>query len=66
MVPMDPTSQLRAVGGFRTLKLLALQFQTTMWAPAQPWPVPELPRFRTLIWLPLMVTRSNNPPTDQR
>src|SRR4051812_28486518 len=64
-VPIEPISQFCAVGGFSTRKLLlAVLFQITMLAPDQPWPVPELPRLRTLISLVAML--SNKAPTDQR
>src|SRR6185436_14595180 len=64
-VPLQPIDQLCAPGGLSISIELAVEFHTTMLAPAQPWPVPELPRLRTLIWL-LVVMLSNRPPADQR
>ena len=41
-------AQFWAVGGFSQMMLSAEEFQNIIWAPAQPWPVPMLPRSRTL------------------
>ena len=48
------------------MKLSAFEFQTTEFAPAQPWPVPLLPRSRMLIASPLTVRVSKSMPLDQR
>jgi hypothetical protein len=65
-VPTEPISQLVAVGGFCTMNLSALEFQTTELAPAQPWPVPMLPRSRMLIASPLTNMVSKRMPLAQR
>ena len=65
-VPTEPISQLVAVGGFCTMKPSALAFQTTELAPAQPWPVPMLPRSRMLIWSPDTEMLSKRIPLAQR
>ena len=65
-VPTEPISQFVAVGGFCTMKLSAFEFQTTELAPAQPWPVPMLPRSRTLIASPLTEMVSNRMPLAHR
>ena len=62
-LPWLPMSQLRAVGGLRTRKAGATQFQTAMYAPAQPWPLPIHCRSWIAIWAE---TLSYRPPTDQR
>lgn len=43
-VPVEPSSQFCAVGGLVTSKAFAFEFQITIPAPDQPWPVPKFAR----------------------
>jgi hypothetical protein len=49
---------------FWMMKLLASEFQTTWFAPAQPWPVPEFQRFWMLRPLPFSSRLSHSVPVE--